>query len=78
MKLYVAMIEDRHTDTEAIVFATPDAAIDHARQHYRDNVHPDANTDDDIGEHETEGWLYHATYSTEGDSVWVVETELRS
>jgi hypothetical protein len=31
VKLYVAMIADRHSDTEPYVFSTPEAAIDYAR-----------------------------------------------
>lgn len=82
MKLYVAMVNDRHEDPAAHVFTTAGQAIDFARQHYTDNVPDDLDeqerADAAIGEHEPpEEWLYHATYSTEGDSVWVVETDLK-
>ena len=32
MKIYVAMIADRHSDTEPYPFSTPEAAIDYARR----------------------------------------------
>jgi hypothetical protein len=70
--VYVAMICDRHTDPEPFVFTTADAAIEYAKTAMAEYAHPDA----EIEELEIDGWLYHATYSIEGDSVWVVEKEL--
>lgn len=72
MKIYVAMIADRHSDTEPYPFSTPEAAIDYARRTAAEYAH----RPEDIDEIETDGWLYHATYSGESDSVWVVEKEL--
>ena len=67
------MVNDRHTDTDAEVFTTADAAIDFARRAAREyNRHAD-----DYEEAEIAGWLFHARYSCEGDSVWVIEKELR-
>lgn len=70
--LYVAMICDRHTDPEPFVFTTPELAIDYARTAMAEYARDPA----DIEEQPIDGWLYHATYSVEGDSVWVVEKEL--
>lgn len=74
MKVYVAMIDDRHTDTEPYVFTTPDAAIAYAQGAASDGAHDDA----DIEEETIVGWLYYARYSDEGDSVWVIEKELQT
>lgn len=72
MKVYVAMICDRHADPEPYVFSTPEAAIEYARS----EAHEYAHSAEDVEESAIDGWLYHATYSGEGDSVWVVEKEL--
>lgn len=86
MKVYVAMTEDRHTDPEAEVFTTPDAAIAFARTRAEDWM-SNAEGEDDDGvlrddyyphEEQVDGTLYYAEYSTEGDSVWVIEKELQT
>lgn len=81
MKLYVALVDDRHIDPTASVFSTAEAAIEYARRQYEDHRPDDLDdeelADAEIGEHEPhDGLLYHATYSTEGDAVWVYETTL--
>lgn len=71
-KLYVVMINDRHTDPEPYVFSTPEAAIDYARS----EAHEYARTPEGVEEEPIEGWLYYARYSGEGDSVWVIAKTL--
>lgn len=74
MKLYLAIIEDRHTDVEIEVFTSADAAIAYAKEQMHENVrHPE-----DIKEMIIQDRLYYATYSVEGDCVYVVEKELHS
>ena len=78
MKLYIAIVEDRHIDVEVQPFTTPEAAIAYARTQAEANDRgyvPDED-DEDIGEQEIEGYVYYATYSPEGDSVSVVERDL--
>jgi hypothetical protein len=72
MNVYVAMINDRHTDPTAVLFTKHEDAIGYARQtaHNLSRGHGY-----DVSE--IPGWLFYASYSPEGDSVWVVETELR-
>jgi len=72
VKIYIAVINDRHTDTEPYPFSTAEAAIGYARK----CAHEYARDAEDVEEEPLEGWLYYATYSGEGDSVWVVEKEL--
>lgn len=67
--VYVAMINDRHTDPAGYVFSTPEKAIDFARGYAQNVVHDGCEIEEDP----IEGWLYHATYCIEGDSVWVLE-----
>lgn len=73
MKIYIAMIADRHTDVEAHVFTQPAAAIAFARATAIENAH---EGEADLEEESIPSWLYYARYSPEGDSVWVVESEL--
>lgn len=72
MKLYVAMIADRHADPEPYVFSTPEAAIEYART----KAHEYARDAADVEESNIPTWLYHASYSPESDAVWVLEKEL--
>lgn len=70
--LYVAMICDRHSDPEPFLFVTAEAAIKYARRCANENAWDPAN----VEETEIDGWLYYATYSVEGDRVWVLEKEV--
>lgn len=72
LTVYVAMICDRHTDPEPYVFTTAEAAIDYARS----CAVACAREPEDVEESAIDGWLYHATYSEEGDSVWVIAKTL--
>jgi len=75
VSVYVAMINDRHCDPEPYVFSTAEAAIGYARSTAMEY----ARSHGDFEEHISPppgGWLYYATYSVEGDSVWVVEKEV--
>lgn len=67
MKAYLVMIDDRHTDPTAEVFLDPDKAVAYARGYAQDGL---------VDEDPIKGWLYHATYSVEGDSVWVIKKEI--
>jgi hypothetical protein len=70
--VYVAMVCDRHSDPEATVFTDQEQAIAWARETARElNRNPG-----DYKEETIEGWLFCAEYSSEGDSVWVLERGL--
>lgn len=73
MKIFIAMINDRHTDPEPFPFTTAEDAINFARTEAYEYAH----TVEDVEETNVDGWLYSATYSPEGDSVWVIEKELK-
>ena len=73
MKIHVAMIADRHSDPEPELFTYLENAIQYVRKWAQEN----ASRPEDFEEPTVpEDWLYYATYSTEGDSVWVLEKEL--
>jgi len=70
--IYVVMVEDRHADLDAELFTDPEQAIAYARRTAHELCrHPESYEEETI-----EGWLFYARYSTEGDSVWVVEKTL--
>lgn len=79
--IYVVMVNDRHTDTEAHLFSTPEKAIAYAQRVLDDNggsaeaVSPeDARmSGDDLT---VAGWLFYGCYSTEGDCVWVLPADV--
>lgn len=72
MKIYIALIEDRHTDVEAVPFRDKRAAIRHARG--RAHVLGDPEHTEEV---EIEGWLFYMRYTCEGDFVRVIEAELQ-
>lgn len=81
MTIYVAMVKDRHTDTEAHLFSTADRAITFAMEYlegcgdYAQYVGPEDATmsAEDL---EAAGWLFYACYSTEGDCIRVLPREV--
>lgn len=70
--IFIAMVNDRHVEPQAHPFSTAEAAIDYARRTAQEYAH----SPEDFREEPVDGWLYHATYSVEGDGVWVVEKTL--
>lgn len=79
MKVYVAVVNDRHADPEVTVYADEGEAIKYARGQAKEGAHEES----DYEEHPVNdamqrlGWVFYASYSEESDSVWVVETELK-
>jgi len=73
MQVYVVIADDRHADPEPEVFTDPGKAIAYAREQAVERAHEHDTIDDSDT---PDGWLYHAVYCVEGDSVWVVEKEL--
>lgn len=76
MKVWVAIINERHSDNDAEVFTAPDAAIDYVKK----TVAGWARTPEDIEEELSDrmreaGWIYFVTWSSEDDSAWVIEKE---
>lgn len=72
MKIYIAIWEDRHTDTTVHAFRDSDKAIEWARGTAKENC----SYQKDYAEHSVKGWLFCAVYSCEGDSLRVVAVEL--
>lgn len=66
--MFIVGIEDRHTDIEVLLFHNKDRAIEYAREQAIEGARGE-----EIEENDYEGWIYHATYSLEGDCAWVVE-----
>lgn len=64
--VYVVLINDRHADIDVEVFATEKAAMEAAK-----NWLKNFSDIEDIEEKQIGGWLYFATYSSEGKYVSV-------
>lgn len=73
MKIYNAIIQDRHTDTKVKPFLDKQMAIDYARSKAKEYC----RRKEDYEEQEIPGWLFYAEYSCEGDCVWVTEHDLK-
>ncbi len=69
MKIYIAIVEDRHTDVQAYPFSTAEKAIEFAKE-------AALEISDTMEESVIEGWLYYARHECESDSVHVVKTKL--
>ena len=71
--VYAVMIHDRHSDPECVLFADPERAIAHARKLAHEYAGRPEFVEEDLNPAmRADGWLYHANYSSEDDSVWVV------
>lgn len=74
-KLYIVVIEDRHSDVKLHPFTCPEKAVSEAKRVAKEYC----RHEEDYGEHDfgkDDGWLFYANYSCEGDSVTVMTTEL--
>ena len=70
MSVYVAMINDRHTDPTPYVFSTPAAAIECARGYAEEAAARHGGCQ--VEEESVADWLYYARFCTEGDDVWLL------
>lgn len=79
MEVFVAIVEDRHSEAEAQPFRDRGDAIEWAVNQvpdyaFEDNEDMDSELTEDM---KRAGWIFNMVYSCEGDSVRVVRTELR-
>jgi len=75
MRLYVAIWEDRHTDTTAHLFSDKDKAIEWARDVAEENCHfPEDYSEENCPKE----WIFNVVYSCENDNIRVVECEVDS
>lgn len=76
--IYVVIIKDRHSDVEAIPFYNKEEAIDYAVNLVRNYAVNPLDIDDTLNTSmKKAGWVYHATYSCEGDYISVREEKIR-
>lgn len=77
MDLYVAIIEDRHSDVGVDVFSDEDTAIAWARK--MAHASASGSVDETLTKSMKDaGWVYFGSYSSEGDSVRVVRRMLNN
>lgn len=72
MKIYNVLWKDRHSDTTAKPFVDLNEAITWAKK----QAHGVCHYAEDYKESEIPGWLFHVTYSCEGDCLWITEHEI--
>ena len=72
--LFIAICHDRHIDVTVRVFSDLEKAVEYCKGF----VPPDKELEDQelTARMIRAGWLYYATYGTEGDSVRVEKGEL--
>lgn len=82
MKIYVLIIQDRHTDTTAYLYSTLEKAIGAANTYLLaceglNHVDPeDRNMSaEDLA---AANWLFFVQYSNEGDCVWIYAADVDS
>lgn len=76
MKIYVAIWEDRHSDTTVHAFSDKEKAIDWAKKNARENDRfgIEGGVDQILTSGMVnDGWVYYGLYSCENDSIHVVE-----
>jgi len=73
MKIYIAILEDRHSDTKAHPFSNKEKAIEWARSKAKEYCFDQEDYAEDSS---IDGLVFHAEYSCEGDCVYVIESEL--
>jgi hypothetical protein len=69
MDIWIVLIEDRHSDVEALPFSSEEAAVAKAR----DSVPDDAVEEEPNSAMRADGWVLYLPYGLEGDCVRVVK-----
>lgn len=72
-EVYVVIIEDRHTDVDAEVYADEHKAVERAKVMAKDSC----QSPEDYEEHKIADWIFYASYSCESDSVKVLKKEVK-
>lgn len=74
--IWVVLVEDRHTDVDALPFSSEKAAVAEAQAQvnarHSEDIEVIELTDRMIGA----GWVFNVIYSCEGDNVRVLKREL--
>lgn len=81
MKIFIVVQEDRHTDPDVQLFSTEEKAIAYAKSVMEENKDQAQFVDEDEmylpdDALDEGGLLFHGTYSTEGDCVWVASRDV--
>jgi hypothetical protein len=77
--VWVVLVEDRHTDVDALPFSTEEGALAEARAQVIANARHPEDIDWDAGLTQGmigAGWVLYVPYSCESDTVRVVKREL--
>lgn len=72
-EVFVAILEDRHCDTEVYVFSVEAEAVEFAKEMAEEFSRGDEIDEEMNAEMVKDGWVYRGCYSCEGDSIHVVK-----
>jgi hypothetical protein len=79
--IYIVIWEDRHADVEVIPFFFKKDALEYAKAEAKDMMErygPGEDTTEHLSKSMVKaGWCYYCCYSSEGDSIRVVEKDLK-
>lgn len=70
---WIVLVEDRHSDVDAMPFSSEERAIGYARTVAEQN---DAAGEDLTPGMRQDGWVFYAPYGSEGDCIRVVKRTL--
>lgn len=74
MYIWIVLIEDHHTDVDALPYSTQTQAFTAARKAAPDDAHESALTES----MRRDGWALYLPYSPEGDHVRVIQRHMDS
>lgn len=72
MKVYILIINDRHSDIDVEVFSDKEKSITQAKALAKKYC----RHEDDYEERKVADWIFYAQYSCEGNSITVLEKEV--
>ena len=69
MDVWIVLVEDRHTDVDAVPFSTEERAVEYARKQA-----PDDATSGPLNDAmRRDGWVFYLPYGSEGDCIRVIK-----
>ena len=70
-EIWIVLIEDRHSDVDALPFSSEERAVEYARKQAPDGRHDGSEPLNDAMRRD--GWVFYLPYGSEGDHVRVVK-----
>jgi len=76
--IYAMVVDDRHSEPQVTLFLKEERALKRAKTLAQESAsEPDDFEEQDLNDSMIQdGWIYYATYSVEGDCVWVMKRNI--